>query len=143
VLFEKLIYKGIVKKSNRKRMVVMCILIAFKCIEAYGGFGSNEKRFKLLRQGFELFMGSDSHANHAQKKNVSTKKKGRLFKKSLIYYELKILSALNFQTTIPIKYILPHMESIMTVLDTDLSDYLGEEAYNEFMGYRRVAWNRF
>jgi hypothetical protein len=35
------------------------------------------------------------------------------------------------------------MESIMTVLDTDLSDYLGEEAYNEFMGYRRVAWKRF
>jgi hypothetical protein len=35
------------------------------------------------------------------------------------------------------------MESIMTVLDTDLSDYLGEEAYNEFMGYRRAAWKRF
>ncbi len=71
----------------------MCILIAFKCIEAYGGFGSNEKRFRELRQGFELFMGSDAH--HAQKSKQS-KRKGRLFKKSLIYYELKILSTLNF-----------------------------------------------
>jgi hypothetical protein len=38
VLFEKLIYKGIVKKHNRKLLVMLCILIAFKSIEAYGGF---------------------------------------------------------------------------------------------------------
>ena len=45
-------------------MVVMCILIAFKCIEAYGGFSSNEKRFLMLRANFEAFMGGDNHYAH-------------------------------------------------------------------------------
>jgi hypothetical protein len=33
------------------------------------------------------------------------------------------------------------MEAIMSVLDTNMGDYLGEEAYNEFMAtnYRRLA----
>lgn len=63
-MFEKLIYRGIVRKDNRKLMVVMCILIAFKCIEAYGGFSSNEKRFLMLRANFEAFMGGDNHYAH-------------------------------------------------------------------------------
>ena len=42
---------------------------------------------------------------------------------------------------VPLRYILPHMEAIMSVLDTNMGDYLGEEAYNEFMAtnYRRLA----
>ena len=30
VLFEKLIYEGLVKKNNRKIMAAICLLIAFK-----------------------------------------------------------------------------------------------------------------
>ena len=46
VLFEKLIYKGLVKKHNRRIIAAICLLIAFKCTEVYGGFKSNQKRFK-------------------------------------------------------------------------------------------------
>ena len=50
-----------------------------------------------------------------------------------MYYELKLLSALNFQTTVPLKLIMPHFESIMTILDSNMADYLGEETYNRFI----------
>lgn len=49
VLFEKLIYRGIVKKHNRKLLAALCVLIAFKCTEAYGGFKKNEKHFLKLK----------------------------------------------------------------------------------------------
>jgi hypothetical protein len=55
----------------------------------------------------------------------------------MIVYELKLLSALNFQTTVPLRYILLHMEAIMSILDTNMLDYLGEESYNEFMANQR------
>lgn len=32
---------------------------------------------------------------------------------------------------------MPHMQSIMYVLDTNILDYLGEEAYNAY-----IEWNR-
>ena len=49
VLFEKLIYKGIVKKHNRKLLAALCVLIAFKCTEAYGGFEQVQDRFLKLQ----------------------------------------------------------------------------------------------
>ncbi len=52
VLFEKLVYLGVVRKLNRKLMVVMCILIAFKSIEVYGGFEANKKLFQKLKTDF-------------------------------------------------------------------------------------------
>jgi hypothetical protein len=40
---------------------------------------------------------------------------------------------------VPLRYILPHMEAIMSVLDTNMGDYLGEEAYSEFISnYRHI-----
>jgi hypothetical protein len=33
-------------------MVVMCILIAFKSIEVYGGFEANKKLFQKLKTDF-------------------------------------------------------------------------------------------
>jgi Cyclin, N-terminal domain len=113
VLFEKLIYKGIVKKHNRKLVTVLCLLIAFKCTEAYGGFKANEQRFLKLMSDFKAFIGVETHHHHR-------KGNDRYLNKPLIVYELKLLSALNFQTTVPLRYILPHMEAIMTVLDTNL-----------------------
>jgi hypothetical protein len=38
VLFEKLVYKGMVKKNNRRVIAAICLLIAFKQTEVYGGF---------------------------------------------------------------------------------------------------------
>lgn len=57
VLFEKLIYRGIVKKHNRKLLAALCVLIAFKCTEAYGGFKKNEERFLKLKSDFRSFIG--------------------------------------------------------------------------------------
>jgi hypothetical protein len=42
VMFEKLIYKGMVKKVNRRIIAGTCLLIAFKYTEVYGGFDKNE-----------------------------------------------------------------------------------------------------
>jgi hypothetical protein len=75
---------------------------------------------------------SNHHHQHAEKASSY-----KFIHKPLIVYELKLLSALNFQTTVPLRYILPHMEAIMSILDTNMLDYLGEEAYNEFMANQR------
>jgi len=63
VLFEKLIYKSIVKKHNRKLLAALCLLIAFKCTEAYGGFELVKERFLKLKQDFRTFIG-DNHHHH-------------------------------------------------------------------------------
>lgn len=47
-MFEKLIYKGMVKKHNRKIIAAICVLIAVKKIEMYGGHKLNQKKFKKL-----------------------------------------------------------------------------------------------
>eukprot|EP00347_Sterkiella_histriomuscorum_P010963 403374268 len=118
VLFEKLIYKGLVKKSNRKIMAAICLLIALKNNQIYGGYKSNEKTFAKFKQNLIEFI----------------EKRPR---QSYIYYELKILSKLNFYISVPLKIILQQIESILTTIDTSLSDYLGEEAYNEYLAQRQ------
>ena len=110
------------KKHNRKLMAVLCLLIAFKCTEAYGGFLANETRFMKLMADFKTF---GAKANQGEK--------DRFLSRPLIFYELKVLSALNFQTTVPLKFILPHLDAIIGMLDTSLPAYLGEEAYNELL----------
>ena len=47
VLFEKLVYKGIVKKHNRKLIAAMSLFVAFKGT-VYGGYALNEDRFQML-----------------------------------------------------------------------------------------------
>jgi hypothetical protein len=136
VLFEKCIYKGIVKKHNRKLIAVLCLLIALKCTEAYGGFKSNEERFVKLKQDALHLIETDHHHHQGGDRT----KDRSLHRRPLIVYELKVLSALNFQTTVPLRFILPHMDSIMSILDTNMLDYLGEESYNEFIAQRN-RWN--
>lgn len=114
VLFEKLIHKMVVKKSNRKIMSAMCLLIAFKSTEAYGGYALNEEKFARLKQDLIQLIGYRP-------------------RQRFIFYELKVLSKLNFHITVPLKTILTHMHSIFTMIETTLSDYLGEEAYNEYL----------
>ena len=56
VLFEKLIYKGIVKKHNRKLIAAICLFVAFK-ETVYGGYTQNEERFQMLEQDFKKVIG--------------------------------------------------------------------------------------
>lgn len=54
-------------------------------------------------------------------------------KKPTIYYEIKVLSRLNFHTRVPLYIVQEHMFSILNMLDKSLLDYLGEEAYQYFI----------
>lgn len=40
---------------------------------------------------------------------------------------------LNFHLTVPLKVITPHIQSVLNILDTNLIDYLGEEAYKAYI----------
>ena len=88
-----------------------------------------------MKNDFKGFIGNAAQGHHHQSID---RYKDRFLSKPLISYELKVLSALNFQTTVPLRCILPHVMSIMTVLDTNLQDYLGEETYNEFIAIKRM-----
>jgi hypothetical protein len=90
-----------------------------------------------VKQDFKEFLGitggggGHHHSRHHRKRNS-------FLSKPLQYYELKLFSVLNFQTTVPLKFILPHMDSIFNIMDTNMADYLGE-SYNDFCAHRRVA----
>lgn len=43
-----------------------------------------------------------------------------------------VLSRLNFHITVPLEFIMPHIESLMISLDTTLPDILGEESYKAY-----------
>jgi hypothetical protein len=70
----------------------------------------------------------------------------RVPSKPIIYYELKILSRLNFHTRVPLRALKEHMHSILKMLDSTLLDYLGEEAYQYYIDiikeYRRNLMRR-
>ncbi|CDW72709.1 UNKNOWN [Stylonychia lemnae] len=57
VLFEKLIYKGLVKKSNRRIIAAMCLFISVKNNQVYGGYENNEKFFSQFKQDLNVFLG--------------------------------------------------------------------------------------
>ena len=42
VLFERLIYKNVVTKHNRRRYLAACLLISIKLIELHGGVETNQ-----------------------------------------------------------------------------------------------------
>jgi hypothetical protein len=54
-----------VKKHNRKLLAALCVLIVFKCTEAYGGFENYQERFLKLNQDFKTILGiNTSHHHH-------------------------------------------------------------------------------
>ena len=46
VLFERLIYKNVVKKHNRRRYLAACLRISVKLVELYGGHIVNAQKLK-------------------------------------------------------------------------------------------------
>jgi hypothetical protein len=89
----------------------------------------------MLEQDFKKFIGDSAHPQKS-----SSMGGYKFLHKPLIHYELRILSALNFQTMVPLVYIVPHMESILSIIDTNLQDQIGEESYQDFMSQRGVQW---
>ena len=79
-----------VKKHNRRLVAAICLLLAFKQTEVYGGFKNNHKKFMRFKGDLEKFI------KHPPRS-------------SLKYYELKVLSMLNFHLTVPLKVIMPHI----------------------------------
>ena len=128
------------KKHNRKLVAAICLLIAFKCT-AFGGYELNEDRFHRLKNDIKILIGDQGGQHSKKKKKVSTGEGYNFLHRSLKHYELRILSALNFQTEVPLAFIVPHMEAILNHIDVNLQDYLGEEAYNDFIAQRGLEWS--
>ena len=57
VLFERLIYKNVVKKHNRRRYLASCLQISIKLVELYGGVEANEEKLKKFNEDLYKFMG--------------------------------------------------------------------------------------
>ncbi len=89
-MLEKLIYKGIVKKHNRKLIAAMSLFIAFKGT-VYGGYTLNKDRFQMLEQDVKKLLGDSAHPTKS-----SSAGGYKFLHKPMIHYELRILSALNF-----------------------------------------------
>ena len=47
----------------------------------------------------------------------------------MVYYEEKVLIALNFQPLIPRLLVLPHVDSILFMCDLTLEEFLGKECF--------------
>ena len=51
----------------------------------------------------------------------------------MVYYEEKVLIALNFQPLIPRLIVQPHIDSILFMCDKSLEEFIGEDAYKFYM----------
>ena len=49
--------------------------------------------------------------------------------KDMVYYESKVMVALNFQLLIPKLFVQPHVDSILFMCDKTLEDFIGHDAY--------------
>ena len=49
--------------------------------------------------------------------------------KALVYYEDKVLIALNYTLLVPKQLVQPHVDSILFMCDKTLEDCIGKEAY--------------
>ena len=58
VLFERLIYKNVVKKHNRRAYLAACFLISVKIVELFGGTETNVDKLQNMRTDLEILLKS-------------------------------------------------------------------------------------
>ena len=107
-LFEKLVHKRCVKKSNRKVYLAICILLVYKFIK------SDIKEFEENIP--ELI---------ARLKKIE--RNGDLFKKPIFKLELQVYSELNFSLHVYYEHFASHFLSFLNMLDVNIHEYLSAE----------------
>ena len=81
VLFERLIYKNVVTKHNRRRYLAACLLISVKLIEFHGGIEANYQKLKNINHDLHEFIKIGDRVTDD---------------KDMLYYEGKVMVALHF-----------------------------------------------
>ena len=116
VLFERLIYKGVVKSHNQRRYLAACLRVSVKLYELFGE-ESRQKQKRLDADLVEL-LGSKGGVDSNESTN----------KKMLADYERRVMIGLHFEPRVPPMLVWPHIESIQVMCDKTLDEFLGKWA---------------
>ena len=129
VLFERLIYKNVVKSHNQRYYLAACLKISVKLYELFGDPDEDHYKDKIEKLNEDMFKfisdKSDSHS--------SDNERGQDFTQRINEYEKKLLIALHFEPRVPYMLVWPHIESIQVMCDKTLEEFLGSDDYSYYM----------
>ena len=125
VLFERLIYKNVVKTHNQRHYLAACLKISMKLYELFGDPEASYYKEKLSRFNDDvakfLASGQDDAATSTEQNNQVMNK-----------YEKLVMIALHFEPRVPPMLVQPHIDSIQVMTDKTLEEYLGHENYTQY-----------
>ena len=78
ILFERLVYKNVIRKHNSRIYLSACMLISIKLVELYGGVDKNKDKLAELNDDLKELIGN------------------QILQKPRLQYELKVLALLHF-----------------------------------------------
>ncbi len=107
-LFEKLVHKRFVRKSNRKVYLAICILLVHKFIQ------SDTKQHE--QSVAELI---------ARLRKID--RNGDLFKKPVFKLELQVYTQLNFSLHVYYEHFASHFLSFLNMLDLNIHEHLSAD----------------
>ncbi|KAI8878515.1 cyclin-like protein [Backusella circina FSU 941] len=113
VYFEKLIQKHIVTKKNRRLIAACCLFLATKINEPKGAW--SQRVYDAISAEF----------------NISSK--------DIKENEFPVFADLEFNLYIPRREFMPHLERIFQILELEVVDYLGSEAFYEVDSAHEIA----
>ena len=121
VLFERLIYKNVVKSHNQRPYLAACVKISVKLYELFGQGEAYRQKLATLNTDLQSFI-ERGKEGQGQESYVATIKK----------YERLTMIALHFEPRVPPTLVWPHIESIKVMCDKTLEEFLGTEHYNYY-----------
>jgi len=111
VLFERLIYKNVVKKKYRRIYLAACLSVSKK-LEDF----DNYQRF---RKDLELLINPRYREQSGNDRDIMNMHK----------WEFRVLEALNFQCKVPSLIVQKQLNAILRMCDTNLEAFIEEEAF--------------
>ena len=119
VLFERLVYKNVVKSHNRSQYLAACVKISVKLYECFGDLENYTEKLQSLNNDLLKFIDKMNDKSDFEIKELSS-------------YEQRVMFALHFQPRVPPMLVQPHLDSIQVMCDKTLEDFLGCEDYKNY-----------
>ena len=124
VLFERLIYKDVIKNHNMRIYLSACVRISVKLYELFGGYEAYKEKMENLNEDLANFIEEGE-----KKKNFHGHDNEEDEEIKVSQYEMRVMIALHFEPRVPPMLVWPHIESIQVMCDKTLEDFLGSEHY--------------
>lgn len=130
VSFERLVFKHLINKSNRKLAMAVCLLLAYKMNEAREGTDRAAAAAAAAAGGGGGGGGGDSSVpaespSRTREVLALLQSSFGVSRKAMVSAEFPVFAHLSFSLHVPAAYTAPHLERLLNAKGTSTAEYLG------------------